>query len=282
MEYTYGEIIVSPKTIFWVEIPFLLNENDRIDLLKRDILLLNYNGLIKDIIKLKEIDNKFSGYFFNFDGILSKNFIKHNAVNPFAEKIAQFINKYFKRRSLVYTKLLDKKLVEIFKKYGIAFLEKNLSDKKIALTTVYKLIHPFFAENNKVQRSYLRLNLYPMKYNIVLTNFSKKNLMVTGILRDLSMNGMGMIVIEEDKVKQFNLKDIVEVKVSIKNKTIKVAKAIIARLDISKSEVCITYDINNYNMIEKENSYYLTNMIYNWLKEIINEFGSIKLTKKSE
>lgn len=277
MEYTYGEILVSPKTIYWVEIPFLLNENDRIELLKKDILLLNYNGLINDIIKLKEIDNKFTGYFFNLDGILSKNYIKHNAIYSFADKIAQFINKYFKRKHLVYTKILDNKLGEIFKKYGIIFLEKNLNDKKVAISTVLKLIHPFFAENNVVERSFLRLNLYPMKYNIVLTNFTKKNLMVTGILKDLSLNGMGIVVIEEDKIKQFNLKDIVEIKVSIKNKMLKVSKAIIARLDIAKFEVGITYNINNDDMIEKDNAYYLTNLIYNWLKEIIKEHGGIKL-----
>ena len=278
MEYTYGEILVSPKTIYWIEIPFLLNENDRIELLKKDILLLNYNGLINDIAKLKEIDNKFTGYFFNLDGIISKNYIKHNAIYSFADKIAQYINKYFKRKSLVYTKILDPKLVEIFKKYRIAFIEKNLNDKKVAISTVMKLIHPFFAENNNIERSFLRLNLYPMKYNIILTNFTKKNLMVTGILKDLSLNGLGIIIIEEDKIKQFNLKDIVEVKVSIKNKMVKVSKAIIARLDISKTEVGVTYDINNNDMIEKENAFYLTNMIYNWLKEIIKEHGNIKLT----
>ena len=142
--------------------------------------------------------------------------------------------------------------------------------------------HPFFAENNTVERSFLRLNLFPMKYNIVLTNFTKKNLMVTGVLKDLSLNGMGLIVIEEDKLKQFNLKDIVEVKVSIKNKMLKVAKAIIARLDTVKLEVGMTYDINNNNMIDKEDAYYLTSMIYNWLKEIIKEVrfpGSKSLVK---
>ena len=59
---------------------------------------------------------------------------------------------------------------------------------------------------------------------------------------------------------------------------VKVSKAIIARLDISKTEVGVTYDINNNDMIEKENAFYLTNMIYNWLKEIIKEHGNIKLT----
>ena len=277
MEYTYGEIVISPKTIYWIETPFVLSENDKIELLKKDILLLNYSGLTHDIVKLKEIDNKFFGYFFNFDGILKRNNIKHNSIYSHASKIAQFISKYFKRRCLVYTKILDKKLVEIFKNHGVAFIEKNLNDKKIAISIILKLIRPFFAENNRIERSFLRLNLFPMKYSIVLTNFTRRNLMATGILKDLSLNGMGIMIIEEDKIKQFCLKDIVEVKISIKNKAIIITKAIIARLDITKFEIGITYDINNDDMIRKDYSSYLTGMIYGWIKELIKEHGAIKI-----
>lgn len=278
MEYTCGEIEISPKTIYWIETPFILSENDKIELLKKDIFLINYSGVLKDIAKLKARDSKFSGYFFNFDGILNTNHIKQHSIYLFAEKLALFIHKYFKRRSLVYTKILDNKFVEIFKNYNVVFIEKNLNDKKFALSAVITLIHPFFAENNRVQRSFLRLNLFPMKYNVILTNFSKKSLMVTGILKDLSLSGMGVIIVEEEKIKKFNLKDIVEVKISIKNKIVKVSKAIIARLDITKLEVGVTYDINDTSMVRKDYSSYLTGIIYGWLKEIIKEHGELRET----
>ena len=59
-------------------------------------------------------------------------------------------------------------------------LKKTLNDKKIAITTIFSLIHPFFAEDGKVQRSFLRLNLFPMKYKFVLVNLSKGNIILEG------------------------------------------------------------------------------------------------------
>ena len=37
MEYQHGEILVSPKTIYWVEMPESIGDHERIELLKKDI-----------------------------------------------------------------------------------------------------------------------------------------------------------------------------------------------------------------------------------------------------
>ncbi len=62
MEYSKGEVIISPKIIYWVQPPVSLGENDRIELLKRDVLLINFDSNIKDLVQLKEKDNPYSGY----------------------------------------------------------------------------------------------------------------------------------------------------------------------------------------------------------------------------
>lgn len=277
MVYSRGEIIISPKSIYWIETPVSFNENDRIELLKRDVLLINYDGDIKEIVKLKEKDNKYSGYFFNLDGILSKNHIKGDKIYIFCEKLAQYIGNYLKKRSLVYTTILDNKLVEIFKKFGVHFFEKNLNDKRVAISAILKLIHPFFAENDKIERAYLRLNLLPMKYNLTIINLKHNNVSINGVLKDLSLNGMGIIISEEDKIDQIKLKDVIEVKLTLKSSILKISKAIITRVDQNKFEVGLIYNITDSSMVREDYASMLTGIIYNWIKEILREHGEIKV-----
>src|SRR4030042_7039216 len=261
MEYSKGEVIISPKIIYWVQTPVTVGENERIELLKRDVLLINFDSNIKDLVKLKEKDNSYSGYLFNLDGILQRNHIKLNVVYSFVEKLAKFISVFMKKRSLIYTTILDKKIGEVFNKYGLFFLEKNLNDKKIAITAIINLIYPFFAQNNKVERSYVRLNLLPMKYKVILTNLSRNKIVVNGIIKDLSLNGMGLTIIDENKIDSFNLKDLLEVKASIKNSIIKISKTIITRVDQKKYEVGIMYNITDKNMIREDYASFLTSII---------------------
>lgn len=280
MEYSKGEVIISPKIIYWIQTPVTLGENEKIELLKKDVLLINFDSNIRDLVKLKEKDNSYSGYLFNLDGILQRNHIKLNAVYPFIEKLAKFINAFMKKRSLIYTTILDKKIGEVFKKFDLIFLEKNLNDKKIAITAIFNLIPSFFTENNKVERSFLRLNLFPMRYKVTITNLKRNKTMLNGIIKDLSLNGMGLIIIDENKIDEISLKDILEVKASIKNSIIKISKAIVTRVDQKKFEVGIMYNINDKNMIREDYASFLTGIIYNWIKEIIKEFGELKIDKK--
>jgi len=275
MDTSRGEIIISPKTIYWVQTPVTISENDRIELLKRDVLIINYNGELQDIVKLKDKDNKLSAFFFNLDGIISRNHIKGDEVYPFSEKIAKFVSGVFPKRSLVYTTILDPALISIFKKYNVNFIEKNLNDKKVAISTIFSLMNTFFAEDGKVQRSYLRLNLFPMKYKFIISNLSKNNIMLEGLIKDLSLSGLGLVIINNNELKNVALKDIVEIKLFIKNSIIKVNKAIITRFDVSKGEVGVTYNMNDAKMIREDYASYLTSLIYNWIKEIIKEHGTL-------
>jgi hypothetical protein len=275
MDTTRGEILISPKTIYWIQTPVTIGEHDRIELLKRDILIINYNGDVQDIVKLKDVDNKYSAFFFNLDGILSRNHIKGEEVYSFTKKIGKFIGSFFQKRSLVYTTILDKNLAEVFKANNVYFVEKNLNDKKIAITTIFSLIHPFFAEDGKVQRSFLRLNLFPMKYKFVLVNLTKGNAVIEGIIKDLSLNGMGLVFANNDDLKNIAVKDVVEVKLFIKNSIIKINRAIVTRHEADKLEFGVNYNINDTKMVREDYASYLTGLIYNWIKEIIKEHGTL-------
>ena len=275
METTRGEIVISPKTIYWIQTPVTIAEHDRIELLKKDILIITYNGDMQDIVKLKDKNNKYSAFFFNLDGILSRNHIKSDEIYAFSKNMGKFISHFFQKRSLVYTTILDKKLIELFKSFNVYFLEKNLNDKKIAISTIYTLIHPFFAEDGKVQRFFLRLNLFPMKYKFVLSNLSKGNIIIEGVLKDLSLNGMGLVVVNGEDLKNIAIKDVIEIKLFIKNSIIKINRAIVTRLDVEKSEAGVNYNINDTKMIREDYASFLTGLIYNWIKEIIKEHGSL-------
>ena len=86
------------------------------------------------------------------------------------------MKKFNFQNNLIHTTQIDNKLSRLFKENGIIYLEKNFNDKRIALSIISALINPFFSNNLKVQRSFVRLNLAPMKYKISMQNKKINNI----------------------------------------------------------------------------------------------------------
>jgi len=80
----------------------------------------------------------------------------------------------------------------------------------------------------------------------------------------------------KDDLDKFKLKDIVQMKMVVSRMAIKVQMAFVSRVDEQKLELGINYNIFENKMVSDDNAYYLSSIIYNWIKELIKEHGHIK------
>ncbi len=273
MQFDNGEILISPKTIYWFEMPVTITDYEKIELLKKDVLLINYESDLESMFNIKDKINELTAFFYNYDNILYKNKIPEENKYVFSEKFIGIIKEFNFQNNLVHTTHIDNKLSKLFKNHGLIYLEKNLNDKRIAINIISALIHPFFSNNLKIKRSFLRLNLAPMKYNLLIRNKKNNAVVINGFIKDLSLNGMGIYISNIEDFDKINLKDFLELKISIKQSIIKISNAFVSRVNKDSMEIGITYDINNSKMIREDYATYLTSLIYNWIKDLIKKYG---------
>lgn len=276
MEYSNGEIKIAPKVIYWVAPPSIIGEGERIELLKRDVMLIDFPGSFNSFGKLHITLDKFTAYFFNLDEILIYNKVKPSEYLAFAINLLQFIKGFAPEKSLVHSSIINKDLAKIFLSQGISYIEKNLSDRKAIFSTLLNMIKPFFTEKQQLQRSMVRLNLLPLKFKAELTNLDNPLApTVQGVIKDLSLNGMGLVLFDKNNGEFFKLKDKIQVRLHLQKSIIKINKSLLIRVIFDTGELGIMYNINDSHMIRDDYASRLTSMIYNWLKSIMKKEGRL-------
>lgn len=280
MEYQHGEILVSPKTIYWIEMPESIGDHERIELLKKDILLTYQSGCISELQKLSSLNGEYSGFLYNLDGMLIVNHIDPNNAYEFFKKLAKIIKALTPRNCFVHTTIIDERITKLFKDEGIAYIEKSLYDNKIAMSTIMTLTKHIFDKEGQVHRSFVRLNLQPNKYKVAITNLNNGGQVIDGILKDISLNGMGLVLLNADDLQFIKLKEVLEIRIYLPKMILKVSKAIVTRVNNDKLEVGTNYNINDNTMIREDYASHLTSLIFSWLKGILNEYGSVKSSDK--
>ena len=265
-----GEIISKPNTIYWVKMPAIIGEPDQIELLKNDILIMDCDYGIEELDRIKEKDKTNAAFFYNLDAILTKSRVISENLYNFAEKISTFISENSPEKSVVHTVTIDVKMCDIFRSKGLIYIEKNLIDKTNAVTTIMNLLRPIFSDENKIKRSFVRINLYPaVKHRVEIITCSEKK--INGFVKDLSLNGMGLIVNDSQEMTFLKLKDNISVKIFTPTAVLKIAASYITRKDDETSEIGINYNINDKNMVKEETANYLTRLIFYWIREILKE-----------
>jgi len=276
--YSNGEIVSSPNTIYWVQMPVSVGEPEKIELLKRDVLVVDCTYDLSNITLLKEKKDTYCAFFFNLDDIIKNSINKYDSIYSLSVNLAQFISRISIEKSIVHTNIIDEKLAEIYRNEGLFYLEKNFRDKSTAVSTVNNLIKPLFVYNNHVPRPSLRIVLYPeilYKVDIFINKSSTETKIIQGYLKDLSFNGMGIIINDPEEICYLQLKSVVQLRINAIKSILKIPIAGITRIDFDKKEIGINYDISNSQMVREETSNYLIKLIYNWMNEIIGRYGKI-------
>jgi len=277
LKYSNGEIKISPKVLYFIEIPNTIGEEEKLELLKNDILILEEDGNIDSINKLINKHTKYSAYFYNLESMFLKNRVRRENYYSFAANIATFIKNFAPEKSLVHTSMIDEEIANIFRSEGISYVEKNLRDKKIVYSTILNTIPPFFIENQRLFRSSLRVHLLPMKFKVEITNLNTDYLdTMTGYIRDLSLAGMSFILKDRHDLKSFKLKDRLRVRLFLHRNIIKINICLVTRVIKENAEIGVSFNITDGHMIREDYANRLTAIIYNWMKNIINKHGKLK------
>lgn len=273
MVFQNGEITISPYTLYWIQMPAIIGEADRIEMLKRNIFVIECQYGLEEYDKLIGKKDEYSSFFFNLDKILQG--VKKGAEYQVGEKLAQFISKFEPDKSVIHTTLLDDRMRQIFQMEGLIYLEKNFNDKEGSVSMIMNLLKPLFSNENRIRRTDIRLELYPsIKYKteVLIDNGAKVRI---GYLKDISMSGVGIKFGTDDDLDYFSLKDQITLRVITHNSIFKVPLAVVTRKALDVKEIGVSFNITDTNMIREETANFIVKIIYKWVKDVILTHGKI-------
>lgn len=272
MEKNAAEILIDPKTIYWVAMPpEVLTQRDQIELLKRDILVRDVS--FDELESMTRIEKEKSGFIFNLDRIIASDRQARIAeAIVAARRVKEFITKFGRGNSVVHTTDLDSEISDLFAAEKIPLLHKSLDYRKIALATLNSVSKLFFRSGSAAaKRSYLRLRLSrENRVNVKITNHTSGNEDIQGIIKDLSMNGLGITLKKKQDFDKFNLKDNISLKFGFEGQQISIKSAFVTRVYRAHDELGVNFNHSNREMIDEQNALKYSSTIYNQLREILN------------
>jgi len=275
MIYKNGELIASPLILNWIKMPSIICENEIIELFKRDLLIINTEFDPEYIRRLIELKNRYIGFLYNIEDII-------NIYPPHYDILSILNNINF----LIKDTLPFKTAIHI--KSGNPFIKNFFTNKNtmilpnINLSTLLSLKSSMFFENSRTPRAFLRLNFYPFDLNeVIITNQTRVSPEIKAYLKDMSLNGMAFQLKDKKDLSYFKLRDLVNIKFLTSFNNNEIYLAITTRID-DNNIIGINYNINDRNMINQDFARTLSKIMYNWIKEVIINYGIIELEKKLE
>ncbi|MCG8572045.1 MAG: PilZ domain-containing protein [Spirochaetes bacterium] len=276
MIFKNGEIKITPKTLFWIETPVPIYDEEKIEFLKNDILILESSLNLEKASPFKKNDKLDSFFLFNLDGIIHKNNIKDKDILHASTKISDLINQNIYKESIVHTNMINNQLAHFFKNQKIHYLEKNLSDHKSAIHVAQDIIKYFFHNTGVHHRTSIRLNFYPDNEINAKIIFSNEDAPYLGYLKDLSLDGLGIYMPFEETI-NLRLGELIKIELYSHKPFLTIKKGLITRIDKKTKEVGISFNLNDKKMINEDQADYITSMIYNWLKEYLKTYKEINV-----
>lgn len=270
------KITFTPRKIFWFEMPSIITNEIKIELLKKDILLINCNGEIEYIKKIINEKNEYTVYIFNLDKILLKNNDKIKINCAIIRKVISLIeeNAYqIYKNSFVYTKSKDCEVDFYCNKAQIRHVTNNIfNNKKNLLSDMSLYICPIFKNFKEHNREFLRLTFFPyILFEIEFPGLKLKNSdTIKGYLKNLSFNGMEIILFNENVLSFFKIDDKFQLKIFFTEGIVLINEAKVIRKLSKERMISINYDINNKDIINDKDSNILTELIVRYIKEYIN------------
>ncbi len=269
------EIFIAPIKMFWFGMPKDFQKKNRVELLKKDILLIDCK--IEDIDNLNvDVKAQNSILFFNLNTILPRKIIMDDErIDTEACAMLKKIAENYAKLSIVHTTLLKPKVADFAKKLGILYLEKVVGDTQESIVLIENIAKQFFKANNKQLsnvnlRAFIRIHFAANSLNVTL---KKPDLEIPAYINNVSINGMGVTLKDNKDLKYFKLKDFVELKAFLPELIIKVNKSVIRWIGRDKYELGLYFDSKDPNMIDWQNSYNIASLIYNVLGDIIDDMG---------
>ncbi|MCS6984074.1 MAG: hypothetical protein NZM25_02960 [Leptospiraceae bacterium] len=261
------QILVHPKTIYWVDMPDVLLPHDRIELLKHDVMI---KSVISEKLSTLPRDPE-AGYVFNLDRYIQKNRTgKLPSEIALAQRLLGIIqSNLVPARSLVHTTYIDPSLQQMYRQAGVLLLEKNIDSKKNIVPLVGKFVEYLFRNDARLKRDFVRIKIpAEWKSPIRITNLRTSVPGIRGVVMDISLNGVGVRFDKAESIGLFQLKDPARLDFYIEERHFVITLAFVARLHTATQEGGFIFNIRNPNMISDEHATNYSSMIYEFLKSV--------------
>jgi hypothetical protein len=272
-----SEVLFTPKFLYWFGNSELLNDDVKIEFLKNDFFIKNYVSNIDELANLVKSNNEFNFYIFDLDKLIIRNNRDFRFDITLVVKLIKLLKEHELIKYLIFTKITDDEITGLFRANGIKLTnDKNFIDKANFADKALSVIKPHFLNQIRLFRAYIRLTLYPQRMHRIEINTINGTLITEGYLKDISLNGIGIILFDEKSFSQFNINDKVEIKIFMPRKIIHVKESSIARLESKELLLGLNFDLNDNKVIRKSHSTYLTSIIYDWIKVVLNNSDASK------
>ncbi len=281
MSAAHRQISVIPKIISWFGMPSHIGEQEKFELLKRDIFL--HDARFEQLPGLWAINSRFTAYAFNLDRILEfLPFPRLSGVMVLARRLIQFISGFCPHNALVHTRILNKDIRYLFEESGISLYQENLEYKPKALSLLHNHLLPILTIENRPVRKFIRVGFekthdYRVTLKLDTDGYEEQ---ISGILKDLSLNGAGITLNDHRALRRLPLRTPVKAAIRHAQTHFQIATAFVTRRDENSREVGINFNIQDESFIARHDAIVLSRIIYGSLQEFTS--GKIKTNLREE
>lgn len=264
-----------PRIVYWYGLPDFFEEQERFDLLKNDLFIRGFLCPMEEFKKLIGADIR-SRYFLivNIDAIYYKFHADTESPGEFIQKMIAVVAGAGFKNAVLYTGHdrtgyssggLREKKIELQATEG--FLKKR--------TIVEHSLNVIRRATREAQttRTYVRTPVYPQRQlRVSVTLTIHEGIVVDGFLKDISLNGMGILLSNRHAGLVCSLDDEVAVELVLPHEIINLKKAIIRRVDPREPLIGVTFDVGDPEVITAKHAKILVATVLEWLGGMAKEF----------
>lgn len=266
----FGKITAMPRKVYWIGMPESIKDKPRIELLKKDIWVSNVSP--DEIHELQEEESII--VFVNLD--LMIHGIRDKSLMPVASvtrKLLDSLSQLNALHTIIHTMHISPELNEMFTKASLTYIERNLYDVNTAISTIVKTVEYVYEKTNRKKREYLRIeinetNKIPIQGNLLKNN---QKIRLSGDIADISLNGLQVILHDENLLDQIDLKDWVELSFELATHPIRIQKALVVRMNKPVKSIGVYFELDNEHMFRHESANLFSESTYLLLHEIIKK-----------
>ena len=172
----------------------------------------------------------------------------------------------------VHTTMLDRNIASVFRDFRIPFVQKDMQFRKTAWSYLYAKVIPLLTSGRK-PREFVRLKFFPqikVVAGIEVLNRGYRPKM-TAFLKDISLNGMGLVLRDPGMLKYFQLGDFLRITMFSHDLKLKLTSSFLTRVDKESLELGVRFNIDDELFIRRNDAQQLMRLIYSSLKAITHQ-----------
>ncbi|MBN2531732.1 MAG: PilZ domain-containing protein [Spirochaetales bacterium] len=275
MRFADGEIITTPKIIYWIGLPPHLTQEDILDVLKNDLLIIPCDAHLTSFHNLKKTAHKRTVFFFNIDYIIKENSIKRKHIKPFAGHLSEFLAALAPAKSFIYGMKNRDLLQSIFNLKNISLHTDSFSEKHVLVDSIHNTSDTLFMKHPEKEitiREAYRLFLLPLKYKIKI-RIGEQEQLLNSYINDLSLNGINFILTNPDTTGKIQLNTELTLHLYLYKTIIRINSSFVSRINPDRVEIGVRYDINDRKTISEDHGNILSTLMYEWFKQAVRQLS---------